>query len=132
MKAKEILSLIESFVKSFNDVQYGENIFVEIFVNPSRSELVKLFSENEDMLRFIADPVEKKLYIFNGAYLHEFAYVKLPIHTPMSACLVGVVSRGLNRKLEFTLYDRFYDLRLQDWSWLDIYFGIDVNKLMRR
>lgn len=131
MEAKKILDLIESFVKSFNDKLYNENMFVEIFMNPSRSELMKLFASCDDMLRFIADPSSKKIYFFRGDYYHEHAYIRLSIHTPLIDCLVGVLSLGLNRKFEITLYE-LRMIQTKDWSWLDIYFNTDINDYIRK
>jgi len=128
--AKQILTLVEEFLKTFQMRGYGTGnyLYAEVIVNPSRTELMKHFKMYEGMLRFIADPETKKVYFFRHDYLHEYAHKDINIRTPIDGCLTGVISKGFGIKTQID----FYNPRgHKDWSWTDKYFNADINKLIK-
>lgn len=59
--------LMEEWLKTVKDVN-GETY--EVFVNPSQKELSDLFKEGISYIRFLIDFKEKKVYMWDGDFLH--------------------------------------------------------------
>ena len=53
---------------------YGDKMYVEIFKNPTLTEMKALVPRGYDhYIRFIIFPKTKELYLFNGELLHDYA-----------------------------------------------------------
>lgn len=56
-----------SYFKTISVDYFGKHNDVEVFVNPSPSDIKSIIeTTGANYLRFIADPVHKKLYVWNG------------------------------------------------------------------
>lgn len=74
MKLKEIIK--EEFL---DYIKSGATNYA-IFINPSQKEMSSIIKENEsDKVRFIADSIHKKIYVFDYRLLHEIASKKYGI-----------------------------------------------------
>lgn len=126
-RALEITALLEVFYGGFKG-RWGD--YIEIFVNPDKREMMDAADNRSKEVRFVADPVTKKVYIWNAdSALHPEAMKRINSRWDWQRdvnLLVGTAefSRGKLTlsyidRLEFmSPEDRAEHLRM-DWRWVD-------------
>jgi len=142
-------SFINTFIDNYNKKTLKEefadyikqnNVTFGMYINPTKTELKQLIKEENIMpedfkrdekwkkfysLRFIADKITKKIFVFNYNFLHEDAikyliknsFIKEDIHE-------NVLKSILNYSKEDDIFDT-YSFGIPGWEFLDKY----INKL---
>lgn len=133
MIAKYILKLIEDYCIDYNQFS--------IYVNPSSSEIAKLFKEamllTSPFLRFFADNSRKKVYVFDSELLHLDAYSALK-DKKISIDLFSSLLKGTVSRVGFTvdtIVEAGYNNPIiynQDWSWVDGYLHRNISSYVKR
>lgn len=134
INAKNILLLIEDYLSTIT-VNRGRDMNYDVFVNPSTSELAKLYKESGDYIRFLADNIDKKVYIFNSDLLHQEAYKRIyNIKTPLQFMLKGITGRHNEISIDTYIIPGYNhsDILSKDWSWTEHYLHRDVMKELKK
>lgn len=78
------------------------NIYYEIFVNPTREELKDLTKDSKyKMVRFIIDTSKKKLYVFDAHLLHHYAAREINIPLKYEERYIPGMGKYHNGKIIF-------------------------------
>lgn len=111
-------NFLEEFMTGIKDDFWssGKEKYYEIFVNPSKDELIKLAKKRNGRIRYLIDWNKRKIYVFDAGLLHHVAgrAIKDFVVKDPSSKGQGIVEGGI------IIHD-FEKLRKR--SWLKKYFG---------
>lgn len=124
-----IRRLLEEYLKTF---KYRKGT-CEIFVNPTRKEMMEVAKDvnKRYYIRFIADPKNKKLYVFDPDVFHTVAAEAAGGGLSSKKTLWGTAIK-VGAKWEMEGSDEFlYNLyKLSEFRWVEKY--INVSKYFKK
>jgi hypothetical protein len=110
-----------------------KNTIAEILVNPTNSEMSKLLRDSGyPDLKFIADGLKKKLYVFSVDLLHTEAAKIIGIPITKGFYLAGFIQKYKGRwEVNISRNQRNKTkLRELNWSWTEKYV-LGVNDILK-
>lgn len=127
-RSKHLIKALGTYYKTIRI----HNKDVEVFVDPSRKEMLELINQNLfKEFRFIADDVTKKVYIWDAETLHDAMYQELKSElrgkTLRDRSLLKGIAGLEDGKIAVTHIFAPYKKPpvTQNWEWLNHYFNID-------
>ena len=76
-----------------------ENSHIDVFVNPTRKEILEVKNSTEqNWIRYIIDINKKKLYVFNSKLIHHFVAEKIGVKYTMGSNEDAIFGIGVSTK----------------------------------
>jgi len=151
-KKNKLLSKRKNIKEEWSDTierQYGTKVQFDVFINPSRKEIMEIVDERYKTFRFYANS-NKKFYVFSSELLHLDVIEKFGENWKSRKGLTGTAkvygktiqflqSDEINAFLQngprYTKAEYFKNLIENDWSWIDKYlnnFSSDWNEIKKK